>query len=111
MPVNSRAKGARGERELAACLRKYGFDARRGQQHAGGVESPDIRHNIPGLHLECKRVERLNIRQAYEQACGDCGDLMPVVVFRQNRTPWMVALSLDDFAKLLLERQQRGNAA
>lgn len=33
--MNSRQKGARGERELAKKLREYGFDSRRGQQYSG----------------------------------------------------------------------------
>lgn len=35
--MNSRNKGKRGEREFAALLREHGFDARRGQQFAGGA--------------------------------------------------------------------------
>ena len=61
--VNSRAKGARGERELAEILRCYGFSARRGQQYRGGADSPDVM-GLPGIHIEVKRVERLNIYDA-----------------------------------------------
>ena len=40
--INSRAKGARYERELARYLDENGFPARRGQQFAGGSDSPDV---------------------------------------------------------------------
>ena len=40
--MNSRQKGKVGEREFAALLRVQGFDARRGVQFCGGVDSPDV---------------------------------------------------------------------
>ena len=39
--MNSRRKGAVGEREIAKYLREHGFtEARRGQQFKGGADSP-----------------------------------------------------------------------
>ena len=58
--TNSRRKGTAGEIELAKELRKYGFDTRRGQQYCGANGDADV-VGIPGLHIECKRVERLNV--------------------------------------------------
>ena len=40
--INSRAKGARGERMWRDQLRAEGYTAKRGQQHAGGQDSPDV---------------------------------------------------------------------
>ncbi len=40
--VNSRQKGARGERQWRDELRAHGFQARRGQQFSGPPESPDV---------------------------------------------------------------------
>jgi hypothetical protein len=40
--MDSRRKGKVGEREFAALLREHGFDARRGVQYSGGVDSPDV---------------------------------------------------------------------
>ena len=98
--MNSKAKGGRGERELAAELRAHGFDAHRGQQFSGGVDSPDV-YGLPGIHIECKRVERLNIDTAYEQATRDAaGQKIPAVFHRKNRRKWMVTLSLDDFMEI-----------
>ena len=40
--MNSRDKGKRGERELAAILKEYGYcEARRGQQYCGADGSAD----------------------------------------------------------------------
>lgn len=98
--MNSKAKGARYERHIASVLREHGFEAERGQQYAGGKDSPDVRHNMTGIHIECKHVENLNIWKALEQAERDCGDNTPVVVFKRNRTKDYVALSLEDFIEL-----------
>jgi hypothetical protein len=64
--MNSRNKGKRGELEAAHLLQKYGYDARRGQQFAGINGDADV-VGLPGIHLEVKRVEKLNIENAVEQ--------------------------------------------
>lgn len=99
--MNSREKGAAGERELAGILKKYGYDCRRGQQYCGINGDTDV-IGIPGLHIECKRVEKLNIDDALEQSIRDAKDgELPVVMHRKNRKPWKVTLELDEFMKLL----------
>ena len=98
--MNSRNKGASGERELAEVLRGYGFKARRGQQFSGANGDPDV-VGIDGVHIECKRVERLNIYDAMAQSSRDARDgEIPVVMHRKNRKGWLVTLSLDDFIAL-----------
>ena len=98
--MNSRAKGAAGERELSHELEKYGYKTRRGQQFCGANGDADV-VGVPGLHIECKRVERLNIYDAIKQALNDAREgEMPVVMHRKNRQKWLVTLSLDDFMKL-----------
>lgn len=53
--VNSRAKGKHGEREAAKFLRSLGFTARRGQQFAGGSQSPDVVvEELTRIHFEVK---------------------------------------------------------
>ena len=98
--MNSKRKGSRGENELANILKEYGYDAKRMQQFAGGVDSPDV-SGLPGIHIECKRVENLNIHKAYAQAERDAdGQAIPAVFHRRNREPWMVTLSLNDFMEI-----------
>lgn len=101
--INGNQKGKAGERELALELRKRGFSARRAQQYNGTDSSQDLKHDVPGVHLECKRVERLNVLSAYDQAVRDAkaSSLMPVVAHRCNRSPWLVTLSLEDFLSLV----------
>lgn len=96
--VNSRAKGCRGELEWSAFLREHLAcpDARRGQQFSGSPDSPDVVGGIQGLHPEVKRVERLNLQDAMEQAVRDCGDDIPYVASRRSRKPWLVTVRADD---------------
>lgn len=102
MPINSKTKGKTGELEVAALLRQHGFDARRGQQFSGGGESPDVVHSIPGVHVEVKRTERLQLYPAMAQAMKDApADAMPVVFHRANRKDWIVVMNAGDFLNLV----------
>ena len=98
--MNSRNKGAAGERELANKLKEYGYNTRRGQQYCGANGDADV-VGIDGLHIECKRVEKLNLDEAMEQSIQDAKqDEIPTVFHRKNRRPWKVTLLLDDFIKI-----------
>ena len=65
-----REKGKRGELELAGILREEGYDTRRGQQYCGAAGNADV-IGLPGIHIECKRVEKLNLLDAVAQAVHD----------------------------------------
>ena len=101
--MNSREKGAKGERELAKRLREYGYEARRGQQFSGANGDPDVL-GLPKIHIECKRVERLNLYDAMAQSKRDARDgEIPVVMHRKNHCDWLVTLSIDDFIEIYRE--------
>lgn len=103
--INSRAKGARGELEVAAYLRTHGYEARRGQQFSGGGDSPDVVHSIPGIHLEVKFTERADIYGWLEQAKRDAKNgNTPVVIHKRNRRPLVAILDLDDYLNTILTR-------
>lgn len=99
--TNSRQKGARGERELAAELKKHGYESRRGQQYCGANGDADV-VGLPGIHIECKRVENLNIDKALEQATADCNEEteFPAVFHRRNKKMWKVTMYLEDWMEL-----------
>lgn len=100
---NSRAKGAAGERELATILRGYGYEARRGQQFSAANGDPDV-VGLPGIHIECKRVERLNLQDAFDQSKRDARDgEFPTVFHRRNHCEWLVTMRLVDFIELYTE--------
>ncbi len=101
--MNSRNKGAAGERELAGKLRDYGYDARRGQQYSGANDDADV-VGLPGIHIECKRVERLDIDKAMEQARRDAREgEIPVVFHRKNGKPWKATMDFEPWMGMYSE--------
>lgn len=101
--INSRQKGARAERELANVLKKYGYETRRGQQYSGANGDADV-VGLDKIHIECKRVERLNIDDAVAQSVRDARQCeTPVVMHRKNHQPWLVTMRLDDWIKFYKE--------
>jgi hypothetical protein len=106
MSATERRKGAKAELEIAELLRDHWPKARRTSdgrdQHARG----DIAHGPPGVHLEVKRQERLNVPAAVAQAERDAspGDI-PVVAHRPSRSGWMATLPLCDLLELLALRE------
>ena len=101
--MNSRMKGKRGELELARALRALGYDCRRGVQYSGANGDADV-VGLPGIHIECKRVERLNLTEAMKQARRDAlpGEF-PVVFHRRNDEPWMVTMPLESWIEIYRE--------
>jgi Holliday junction resolvase len=98
--TNSRAKGARGERELSKVLREYGYDTRRGQQYSGANGDADV-VGLPSVHIECKRVEKLNLYKAMYQSIRDArqGEI-PVVMHRKDRGNWLVTMELYEWMEM-----------
>ena len=98
--MNSKQKGKRGELEIAKILQEHGYPARRSVQYNGVQGYADV-IGVDGLHIEVKRVERLNIEEAMTQARRDAkGNDIPVVFHRRNNKPWLATLSLEAFLKI-----------
>ena len=96
----SRTKGAGAERELAALIRDtWGYPVRRG--YTFHHESDLV--GLDGIHPEVKRVEKLNIHKAMEQAKEEAikrDDGLPTVFFRRDRGEWLVCMRLEDWMDL-----------
>lgn len=109
--INSKQKGSAGERELALKLREYGYDARRSVQYNGREGQADV-VGLPFLHAEVKRVEKLNLYKAMEQAGRDAknGD-RPTVFHRRNRGKWLVTMELERFMELYTGFLENGKSA
>ena len=108
MSINSRAKGARGERAWCQFLASQGYDAKRGRQNAGrdqfGQDFPDVVcPDLNYIHWEVKCVERLNVGDAVSQAERDCEGTgkVPIVAHKKNHAPWLVTMPAEEFAKFL----------
>lgn len=111
--INSRQKGKSGELELVHYLKDRGYDdARRGQQFKGSPDSPDIEcESLGQYHIECKRVERLQLYSAMEQSEADAGEHQtPIVFHRKNRKDWLVILRADDFMDMVGALERGGRA-
>lgn len=105
MGKSQREKGKRGERELAGILREYGYDCRRGQQYCGAAGDADV-VGLPGIHIECKRVERLNLLDAVLQAVRDAAEgLLQAVFHRRDRCEWLVTMRLGDWIQIFKDAQ------
>lgn len=98
--LNSRQKGKRGELELSHKLQEYGYDTRRGQQYCGANGDADV-VGLPNIHIECKRVQNLNLYNAIKQAQNDANsNELPTVFHRKDRQEWLVTMTLDDWMKI-----------
>lgn len=101
----SKARGKRAELDLVHKLQAFGFpDARRTAQYCGKAAGTSDVVGVPGVHCECKAVERLNIWEALLQSKRDSeadgnGDI-GAVFFKRNRSGWYVAVPLKDFVSL-----------
>ena len=101
MSRSQQRKGADGERELVEILKQHGYSVERGGSLSFG-EIPDIT-GLPGIHIEVKRVERLNVSEAMKQAVRDSEffrDGFPTLFHRRNREPWLVTMRLDDWIRV-----------
>lgn len=100
MTINSKQKGNRGEREFARLCRENGFhEARRGQQY-NGLDGEDV-VGLPYMHVEVKRVERLNVSNAIRQAMEDKKEEdIAMVAHRKNNEEWLVTMRAEDWFML-----------
>lgn len=95
--INSKAKGARFERELANKLKARGYNCRRGQQYCGANGDADV-VGLPGIHIEAKRQEKMQLYDWVEQAERDAKpDELPVVFHKKNNHEILVTMTFDDW--------------
>ena len=104
--INSKQKGKAGELEFSHECEKYGFtDVHRTAQTNGKLENSlaDC-EGLEGIHVEVKRVEKINIDLAMEQAIRDLETKkekrIPVVFHRKNRKPWKATMLFEDWVKM-----------
>ena len=104
--INSKQKGKAGELEFAHECEKYDLmGVHRTAQTNGKLEqSLADCEGLDGIHIEVKRVERLNIDDAMDQSIRDLKTKkekkIPVVFHRKNRKPWKATMLFEDWTKL-----------
>lgn len=108
MEVNSKQKGARFERLLASKFREYGYDkARRTAQYCGNTGDASDVTGLPGLHIEAKHQERMQLYDWMAQAKRDAkaggGNKLPAVFHKKNNAEILVTMEFDDFMTIYRE--------
>ena len=99
--MNSKQKGKVGELEFSRLCQEMGYKTRRTAQYCGkSGDAADV-IGLPGIHVEVKRVERLNIDDAMSQAKRDAkNDRFPIVAHRRNNCEWKVTMRAEDWFEL-----------
>ena len=87
----SKDKGKRGEREIANLLKEAGFkNAHRSAQCKGNTGDAADVEGLPGIHIEVKRVEKLNLKKHTSKP-----SMIPkktvIMIFRQSFTARLVS--------------------
>ena len=103
--VNSKAKGARGERMFRDLCREHGWSGvRRTQQYCGNTGDAADVVGLPGIHVEVKNVERLSLTDAMAQSVHDTAEEgkgnLPIVASKKNRQGWIISMRAEDWFKL-----------
>ena len=98
--TNSKQKGARFERTLAGMLKAEGYECRRGQQYCGANGDADV-IGLPGIHIEAKHQERMQLYDWMSQAKADAreGEL-PAVFHKRNNHKVLVTMEFEDWMTL-----------
>ena len=107
MGLFSRNKGKRGERAFASLCRDQGYDVQRTAQCKGKTGDAGDVEGLPGIHVECKSVERLNMYDAVAQSVRDAeaegkGNI-PIVASKKRRCDWLITLRAQDFFTIYRE--------
>jgi hypothetical protein len=87
-----------------------GYTSRRAQQYCGADSTSDvIVEELPGVLIECKRVQRLNLDEAMQKAASDAAPHLktPMICHRKNGCEWLVTVRMKDL-HTFVERMQRG---
>jgi len=95
--INSKIKGKVGELEFCHFMAdNFDIPLQRSQQYCGVAGDADV-IGLEGVHFEVKRVEKLNIDNAIEQAKNDSKDnQIPIVAHRKNRKEWLLTITATD---------------
>jgi len=103
--INSKQKGARFERSLASLFREYGFEARRTAQYCGNTGDASDVVGLPGIHIEAKHQERMQLYDWMDQAKRDSkgSNNFPVVFHKKNNAEILVTMRFEDWMKIYKE--------
>ena len=105
--INSRQKGARFERLLASRFREYGYEARRTAQYCGNTGDASDVVGLPGIHVEAKHCEKMELYKWMSQAVRDAeaggNKSLPAVFHKKNNADILVTMRIEDWFNLYRE--------
>ena len=106
---SAKQKGREGQKEVVDLIKQYmGFTDDEVRSNPASVTGEDIilsenaREKF-NFSIEVKRVEKLNIDTAYEQAVSNAGKYIPLVVHRKNGKKWLVTFDFETFLEGFFE--------
>lgn len=105
MPINSKQKGARFERAVAAMFRDYGYNAFRTAQYEGKTGDCADVEGVPYIHIEAKHQEKMKLYDWIAQAVRDSQKKgkKPVVIHKANNKDVLVTMRFEDWIELYTE--------
>ena len=108
MPINSKKKGAKFERDLAGIFREYGYTgSRRTAQYCGNTGDASDVVGLPGIHVEAKHQETMRLYEWIEQAKRDAAAgterKLPAVFHKKNQADILVTMRLEDWMEIYRE--------
>ena len=102
---SAKAKGRRLQQwvrtKLIEMLEVHPEDIESRSMGAGGediIMARAARQKFP-FSVECKNTERLNVWDAYDQACANCGDYEPILFIKKNGRNPLVVLDAESFIR------------
>lgn len=100
-PINSRAKGKRGELEF---IQRHLIDAwpeaKRNLDQFGADKRDVI--EVAGISWQIKRVEALNFWKGFAQAKTEAAEHdIPILAARRNLSPWLCTLEANELIPML----------
>lgn len=115
-PSSAKAKGQRFVKEIAKDLTEYlkidPADMRVTPSGVPGVDlwlSPKAQKAFP-FAIECKNQEALNVWAAHAQAAANAlgTSLIPLLLFRRNKSETYVSMHFDDFITIMQQLNMKG---
>ena len=106
MSIHSKNKGNRYERDLAEYLRELGYDAVTSRAESKNLDDKgvDLFDNSP-FYIQAKHVEKM--KTSYHDILARMPtEKTPVIFHKRNNKGTIVAMKLEDFTKLLLEKPE-----
>jgi hypothetical protein len=98
MGKSQRVKGAQGERDIVNRFKKAGFlDATR--NYADKVDGLGVDVWAGALDIQVKTYKNYAPLSKYKEVKSNAG--FKALVTKGNNEPWMIALKLDDFLKIV----------